>query len=135
MCAHSECAWQGREYEAAPFGDLVITITHAKGLKEISEIDKHEAYKHEAYCVITLVGTDYKYQTQTLVNVGEQGTPFASFTSFTSTKAQLLTQKSAALWNETVTWKDVYKGYENLRVQVWEVISHFLSRMRKQQEV
>jgi len=81
VCAHSECAWQGREYEPAPFGDLVITITHAKGLKEISEIDKHEAYKHEAYCVITLVGTDYKYQTQTLVNVGEQGTPFASFTS------------------------------------------------------
>jgi hypothetical protein len=67
---------QGQEYEAAPFGDLVITITHAKGLKEISEFGKHEAY-----CVITLVGTDYKYQTQTLVNVGEQGTPFASFTS------------------------------------------------------
>ncbi len=88
MCAHSECTLQGQEYEAAPFGDLVITITHAKGLKEISEFDKYEAY-----CVITLVGTDYKYQTQTLVNVGEQGTPVASFTSFTSTKVQLLTQK------------------------------------------
>ena len=51
-------------------------------------------------------------------------------------KSTIADAKRAALWNETVTWKDVYNGYANLRVQVWEVISHFFSpRMRKQKEL
>ena len=83
---------KGMNYKPRSFGDLQITVLEAKELPQTSNFDKNDPY-----CVVWLHGTEHKHQTKTMVDAGEH-----------------------AVWNESVTWKDIEHGYTTLKVEVWE---------------
>jgi hypothetical protein len=83
---------KGMNFKPRSFGDLQITVLEAKELPQTSNFDKNDPY-----CVVWLHGTEHKHQTKTMVDAGEH-----------------------AVWNESLTWKDIEQGYTTLKVEVWE---------------